>query len=103
ILDMEIIKKAHCTGHFGKKKIRDIIEKDYFITKLDSKIEKVISTCVPCLLASSKSGKKEGLLNPIEKGELPLDTLHCDHLGPLDATKKMYNYILTIIDGFTKF
>lgn len=103
IMDIEIIKKAHGIGHFGKKKMKDIIEKDYYITKLDSKIEKVISACVPCLLASRKLGKKEGLLNPIDKGDSPLDTLHCDHLGPLDATKKMYNYILTIIDGYTKF
>ncbi|KAL0861593.1 hypothetical protein ABMA27_009092 [Loxostege sticticalis] len=103
IMDIEIIKKAHGIGHFGKKKMKDIIEKDYYITKLDSKIEKVISACVPCLLASRKLGKKEGLLNPIDKGDSPLDTLHCDHLGPLDSTKKMYIYILTIIDGYTKF
>ncbi|KAL0881567.1 hypothetical protein ABMA27_001398 [Loxostege sticticalis] len=102
-MDMEIVKKAHEIGHFGKKKIKDIIEQEYYITKLEEKIDRVISTCVPCLLASRKSGKKEGLLNPIEKGELPLDTLHCDHLGPLDATKKLYNYILTVIDGYTKF
>ena len=59
--------------------------------------------CIPCLLATRKSGKKEGFLNPIDKGELPFDTLHIDHLGPLDATKKLYNYILTVIDGYTKF
>lgn len=86
-----------------KKKVKDIIEKDYFIFQLEKKIDRVIAMCVPCILASRKSGKKEGLLNPIDKGELPLDTLHCDHLGPLDATKKMYNYILTVIDAYTKF
>ncbi|KAL0811971.1 hypothetical protein ABMA28_009369 [Loxostege sticticalis] len=102
-MDMEIVKKTHEIGHFGKKKIKDIIEQEYYITKLEEKIDRVISTCVPCLLASRKAGKKEGLLNPIEKGELPLDILHCDHLGPLDATKKLYNYIHTVIDGYTKF
>lgn len=103
IMDVEIIKRVHGMGHFGKKKVKDLIEKEYYISKLEYKIDKVISTCVPCILASRKSGKKEGWLNPIDKGDLPLDTLHCDHLGPLDATKKMYNYILTVIDGFTKF
>lgn len=58
---------------------------------------------MPCILASRKLGKQEGLLNPINKGDSPLHTLHCDHLGPLDATKKMYNYILAVIDGYTKF
>lgn len=103
LMDLEIIRRAHSIGHFGKKKVRDIIEQDYYIAKLDDKIEKVISACVPCLLANRNTGKKEGFLNPIPKGDLPLDTLHCDHLGPLDATKKMYNYILTVIDGYTKF
>lgn len=102
-MDVEIIKMAHGMGHFGKKKVKDIVEKDYFICKLDQKIEKVISMCVPCILANRKLGKKEGLLSPIDKGELPLDTLHCDHVGPLDETKKMYKYILTVIDAYTKF
>lgn len=103
LMDLEIIRRTHGVGHFGKKKIKDIIEKDYYIKGLDSKIEKVISSCVPCILASRKLGKKEGFLNPIDKGDLPLETLHCDHLGPFDTTKKMYNYILTVIDAYTKF
>lgn len=78
VMDLEIIKRAHGIGHFGHKKVKDIIEKEYFITKLDDKIQKIISTCVPFILASRKLGKKEGLLNPICKGELLLDTLHCD-------------------------
>lgn len=103
IMDIEMIRRAHGVGHFGKKKIKDVLEDSNFINSLDNKIEKVISTCVPCILASRKTGKKEGFLNPINKGELPLSTLHCDHLGPLEATRKQYNYILTVVDAYTKF
>lgn len=39
----------------------------------------------------------------IEKGELPLDTFHIDHLGPLPTTRKDYKYIFAIVDAFTKF
>ena len=45
MMDIEIIKRVHGIGHSGKKKIKDIIEKDYYINKLkpynktDSKIE----------------------------------------------------------------
>ncbi|XP_041979296.1 uncharacterized protein K02A2.6-like [Aricia agestis] len=62
-----------------------------------------VLSCIPCLLATRKSGKQEGYLNPIEKESIPLHTLHVDHIGPLTETKKLYNYILTIIDAFTKF
>ncbi|KAG7310313.1 hypothetical protein JYU34_003072 [Plutella xylostella] len=102
-METEIIKRAHEIGHFGKKKTMDIIDKDYYIKDLAKKIDRVILGCVPCILASKKEGKQEGFLSPIDKGELPLETLHIDHLGPLDATKKMYNYILTVVDAFTKF
>lgn len=37
------------------------------------------------------------------KGEIPLDTYHIDHLGPLPSTRKSYNHILVVIDAFSKF
>lgn len=43
------------------------------------------------------------MLHPIPKEDLPMGTLHLDHLGPLASTHKDYRYILTIIDAFTKF
>ncbi|CAH2095785.1 unnamed protein product [Euphydryas editha] len=29
--------------------------------------------------------------------------MHADHVGPLTETRKQYNYILMLIDAFTKF
>ncbi|UYV77503.1 hypothetical protein LAZ67_15001306 [Cordylochernes scorpioides] len=57
---------------------------------------------VPCILSNRKHGKQEGMLHPISKGDTPLDTYHIDHLGPLASTRKDYNYLLVITDGFTK-
>jgi transposase InsO family protein len=102
-MEMTIIRKAHENGHFSKKKTGELIGKDYYIDKLDKKIEDCIATCIPCLLASRKEGKQEGFLNPIQKEEVPLHTLHIDHVGPMTQTSKQYNHILTIIDAFTKF
>lgn len=102
-METELIRRAHENGHFGKKKTIELLNKDYYIKSLERKVEEYILTCIPCLLASRKTGKQEGFLSPIEKGELPLDTLHLDRLGPMTETKKQYNYILTMIDAFTKF
>ena len=37
------------------------------------------------------------------KGEVPLDTFHIDHLGPLPSTKKRYHFIFAVMDAFSKF
>nr|XP_037872741.1 uncharacterized protein LOC105842320 isoform X2 [Bombyx mori] len=53
-MEIEIIKRAHDNGHFSKKKTLELINKDYYIPKLEKKIEDYIATCIPCLLASRK-------------------------------------------------
>ena len=68
-----------------------------------SKVEKVVRNCINSIVAERKQGKQQGLLNSIEKGEGPLDTFHVDHLGLRPSTKKSYNHIFVVIDGFTKF
>lgn len=102
-MENEIIKRAHSNGHFAKKKTLELISKDYYIEKIGKKVEDYIASCIPCLLTNRKEGKQEGYLNPIEKGDTPLQTLHLDHVGPLTETHKQYNHILTVIDAFTKF
>ncbi|XP_028172237.1 uncharacterized protein K02A2.6-like [Ostrinia furnacalis] len=102
-LEKEIIKQVHDKGHFSMKKMKEIIKQDYYIQDLEKKLQEFVVTCIPCLMATKKAGKQEGYLNPIDKEGIPLHTLHIDHLGPLTDTKKQYNHILTIVDGFTKF
>lgn len=102
-MEQEVLKRVHSNGHFSKRKMKEVIERDYYIKGLDSKIEDFVVTCIPCLLATKKEGKQEGFLHPIEKEGIPLDTIHLDHVGPLTQTSKQYNHILTVVDAFTKF
>lgn len=102
-IQQQIIKHVHDDCHFGTKKMEEIIKRQYFIPELKKKIESCIQNCIHCILGSRKSGKQEGFLNPIPKGETPLDTLHLDHLGPMQRTKKQYNHLLVITDAFSKF
>lgn len=99
----EIIRRAHEPGHFAVRKTSDLIGRDYYIPNLEQRIKRYIISCIPCILSERKAGKKEGYLNPIEKGDVPLETYHIDHLGPLATTKKQYNHIFVVIDAFTKF
>ncbi|GBL93950.1 Transposon Tf2-9 polyprotein [Araneus ventricosus] len=94
-MQMSLVKSAHEKGHFSVKRTEDHLINEFYIPKLKQKIEKCISNCITCILASKKQGKQEG--------ELPLDTYHVDHLGPLESTNKNYKHILCVIDSFTKF
>ncbi|XP_076248066.1 uncharacterized protein LOC143187732 [Calliopsis andreniformis] len=67
------------------------------------KIDKVLRSCVDCILAERKEGRQEEFLFAISKGHVPLDTFHVDHLGMLPSTKKRYHYIFVVIDAFSKF
>ncbi|GFX49007.1 hypothetical protein TNCV_2797981 [Trichonephila clavipes] len=54
-------------------------------------------------LSRIQSGKQEGFLHPLVKDDIPLNTYHIDHLGPLATSSKNYKFILAVIDSFTKF
>ena len=99
----EIIRSGHENGHFSIKKTTELLKKDYFIPKLEGKIERFIMNCVPCILANRKQGRKEGFLHPLTKESRPLHTYHIDHLGPLESTNKNYKHIFVVVDSFTKF
>ncbi|XP_017481076.1 PREDICTED: uncharacterized protein LOC108370282 [Rhagoletis zephyria] len=85
--------------------VRKVLEKDeyedYYV-KHDI-LYRVVKSCVECIITDAKSGKKEGYLNTISKEDKPLGTFHVDHVGPMETTKKAYNYILVVVDAFSKF
>jgi len=101
-MHQEVIRRSHENGHFGVKKMLESIKTEYYIPDLTAKLEKYVNCCIPCILAERKAGKKEGMLKPIPKGEVPLST-HVDHLGPMTATSKLYKYLFVVVDGFSKF
>lgn len=102
-MHQEVIQKTHENGHFGAKKMLESIKSEYYIPNLKEKLEKYVSCCVWCILAEGKREKKEGTLQTILKGDVPLSTYHLDHLGPMTATSKMYKYLFVVVDGFSKF
>ena len=84
-------------------KTEALVKKDYWMPSLRAKVEKMVRNCISCILAEKKQGRQEGYLNPIDKGEVPLDTFHVDHFGPLPTTRKSYRHIFVVIDSFSKF
>lgn len=66
-------------------------------------MRKYVASCLNCLYYKQSSGKRQGMLHSIEKVALPFHTLHIDHLGPFETSKKRNKYLLVLVDGFTKF
>lgn len=100
---MSLLQRIHGDIHLSKQRMECVARQDYHITDMGKKIAKIVNNCVTCILATRKAGKLDGFLNPIDKFDTPLHTYHIDHLGPMTATKKCYNHILAVVDGFTKF
>lgn len=100
----QILRACHDNiGHFSYEKTLDKIKSDYWFPKMAKFVKKYCRACLKCAHGKVPAGKKSGYLHPIPKEPKPFHTLHADHLGPFNESKKKNKYILVIIDSFTKF
>ena len=97
-MQSQIVKRIHENGHFSVGKNESLLNREYWFANMRGKIEKVLRNCLSCILAEKKRGKQDGWLHPINKGSIPLDVSHVDHLGPLPSTKKKYQHIFVVVD-----
>lgn len=90
-------------GHCGKDKTIDLLKKTYWFPDMHKFVNEYIQSCLKCICYNSISGKQEGRLHSIPKGDSPFETIHIDHMGPLDRTKKRNKHILVVVDAFSRF
>lgn len=91
-------------GHLGIAKTTERIQKLFWFPKLRRFVQKYVKSCIQCAYNNDNASRhKTGLLHPIEKVPIPFHTIHIDHLGPFVKSTKGNNYILTVVDGFTKY
>lgn len=90
----------------GAGKMIDSIKRTYWFPKIREKCEEHVKNCLKCISFSPPSGKLEGYLNPIPKGDTPFETLHVDHFGPVDkhVSLKKYIFLIVVLDSaFSKY
>lgn len=90
-------------GHFGLEKTLELIRSKYWFSQMRKYTKRYIECCLACLYNKETTGKRPGYLHPIEKYDVPLHTLHLDHLGPFVQSTTKNAYIIIAVDGFTKF
>lgn len=99
-----IVKMFHDdNGHMNENKVIELIQREYWFEKLRRFVSKFIRGCISCQFAKTPTGKRRGFLNPIDKGNIPWQTWHLDHLGPFCISQNKNTYILVIVDAFSKF
>lgn len=103
-METNVIRSCHDDmAHVGLSKVIENISRIYWFPGMKAKVRHYIDNCLKCIEFSIPSGKKEGLLFNIPKGDKPFVTIHIDHLGPLEKTGSRNKYIFIVIDAFTKF
>lgn len=103
-MENSVIKIYHDEmGHFGVDKVIELITRSYWFQHMKDKIKNYVRNCLKCIVYSPNSGKREGELHSIDKGNVPFSHLHIDHYGPLQKTSAGFKYIFEVVCGFTKF
>ncbi|KAL4132872.1 hypothetical protein QTP88_009951 [Uroleucon formosanum] len=103
-MENNVIRTCHDDmAHVGLLKVIENISRVYWFPDMKNKVRRYLDNCLKCIEFSRPSGRKEGFLFSIPKGDKPFITLHIDHLGPLEKTNYKNKFIFVIIDAFSKF
>lgn len=99
-----VVKMFHDdNGHMCSEKVIKLIRKKYWFEKLRRFVTKYVKSCISCQFAKKPTGMQRGQLHPIDKGSVPFETIHVDHLGPFCESRNGNSYLLLVVDGFTKY
>lgn len=90
-------------SHLGYDRMIAKLGEICWFPKMNQVVRKYVQHCLDCAHGKCTSGKRSGLLYPIEKIPIPFDTIHLDHVGPMEMDGDGYKFILTLVDAFTKF
>ena len=87
-------------GHQGRDATLRRMNQFFWFPKMRDQIEEVIRSCLPCQRKGAPNKPQTGTLQSFNEG-YPFLRLHIDFVGPL-APSKGYRYILTCLDGFSR-
>jgi hypothetical protein len=90
---------AHCGV---EKTVQGIID-TYWFPYIRKRVRIYIDNCLTCLLNNTSTNVKEGEIQLEETPQLPMQSMHADHFGPIKETPQGYKHILVLVDSFTRF
>lgn len=100
----QIIQRFHDElKHLGWDKTLTKIRENFWFPNMTSSVRAYVDHCLPCKINKNPSGKKQSILHPIDKIAEPFHTIHIDTSGKLTGGRMSKEYVIVIIDAFTKF
>lgn len=101
---MQVCRLCHDdAGHLGVEKTLERLRRNYWFAGMRRFVTKYVAACLNCAYYKHAPGKRQCKLNIIEKTPVPFHTLHLDHVGPFETSRKRNKFLLVIVDAFTKF
>lgn len=88
-------------GHFGVTRTFEKLRQKYWFPKMLQEIKDYVSSCDSCQRSKTDRKQRPPPLHPLPV-EDTMSRVHIDILGPLPKTKQGHQYILLIIDSFSK-
>ena len=100
----DILRLSHdipSSGHQGVDRTDSRVKAKYFWYGMSQDVKHYIETCPKCSTRKKTSRKGKCPLTLYHAGE-PMERVHIDFLGPLYKSKRGNEYILVMVDQFTK-
>lgn len=98
----EVLRQVHDVpqaGHLGVKKTLRRVRARFLWPSLRTDVERYVASCVHC--QQIKGNATRELLQPLVSSAFN-ELLSCDLVGPISESKSGNNYIVTMIDHFSK-
>jgi hypothetical protein len=86
-------------GHFGVKKIEDVLAAHFFWPKMRRDVERYVSWCTTCNKAMSRLNP-HGLYMPLPVPGVPWEDISIDFVLGLPRTKRGRDSIFVVVDHF---
>jgi hypothetical protein len=98
------LQEAHgggLMGHFGVKKIEDVLAAHFFWPKMRCDVERYVSRCTTRNKAKSRFNPY-GLYMPLPIPSIPWEDISMDFVLGLSRTKRRRDSIFVVVDHFSK-
>jgi len=102
-LQREAVGMCHdipSSGHQGIARTKARVKERFFWFRRSKEVARYVQRCLEC--SSNKSGNKGRHPRVMNHAGAPLEKVHMDFLGPLPKTKEGNEFVLVLVDNFTK-
>jgi hypothetical protein len=100
----KLIWEAHYSrvaGHFGIKKIVEMLQKHFNWSKLRQEVSKYIRSCIACVI-SKPTNKKQGMYTHLSTPDMPWESISMDYMSDLPSTKQRNDCVFLVFYRFSK-